>query len=66
MAHVGALDWVLAGGVFLLGWFLAVYLENKYKLLKKEFFVVSCFVAGLSAILIGAYHTLRELLIVFP
>ncbi len=66
MANISALDWALALGVVLLGGFLAVYFKSKYKIPKREFFAFSCFIAGLGAILIGAYHVLRGLLGLAP
>ena len=66
MAAIGMLDWALVLGVVVLGWILAVYLKRKYKIDKRDFIITSFFVAGLTAILIGAYQVLRSLLVITP
>lgn len=66
MASISTIDWALAFGVVLLGWLLAVYFKTKYKIPKREFFAFSIFVAGLAAIFIWVYHTLRTLRVLFP
>ena len=66
MYKLDTLDWMLLAGVCLLGSFLAVYLKSKYKIQKRDFIMVSIYVAGLASVLIGAYHLLRGLLSLSP
>jgi len=66
VASIGALDWALVIGVGLLGWVLAVHFKKKYSVRKRDFFIGSLYVAGLTAILIGVYHLLRGLLLLTP
>jgi hypothetical protein len=66
MNRLDPLDWALLIGVCLLGWFLAVYLKSKYKIQKRDFFMVSIFVSALASLLIAAYHVLRGLLSLTP
>ena len=66
MSHISILDWVLLLGIVLLGWFLAVYFKKKYNIFKRDFLIASFFVAGLTAIIIGAYHLLRGMLMLTP
>lgn len=66
MNKLDSLDWTLFIGVCLLSWFLAVYLKNKYKIQKRDFFMVSVYIAALASILIGAYHVIRGLVSLSP
>ena len=55
------LDWLLIIGVLVLGAFLAVHFEKKYKMAKLDFLFTTLYVAGMASILIAAYHVLRRL-----
>ena len=66
MRELGILDWALVFGVALFGSFLSIYLKAKYKVEKRDFIMVSLFVAALAAVLIGAYHLLRGMLALSP
>jgi len=66
MVNIGVLDLALVVGVVALGWFLAIYFKSKYKISKRDFLAGSFYVAGLTAIIIAAYHILRGMLFLSP
>lgn len=59
MTSLGVLDWLLIVGILVLGTFLAVHFEKRYKVAKLDFLITTVFVACLAAMLIGVYHLLR-------
>ena len=60
MGGLSILDWSLVIGVFVLGTFVAIYVEKKYKVAKLDFFFVTFYVACLATLLVGLYHLLRS------
>lgn len=66
MVSIGALDWALVVGVGIFGWVLAIHFKKKYGVRKRDFFIGSLYVAGLTAIIIAVYHILRGLLLLSP
>ena len=66
MVSIGALDWALVVGVGMLGWVLAIHFKKKYAVRRRDFFIGSLYVAGLTALIIAVYHILRGLLLLSP
>ena len=60
MSGFSILDWSLVFGVFVLGTFVAIDVEKKYKVAKLDFFFVTFYVACLATLLVGLYHLLRS------
>ena len=60
MGGLSILDWSLIIGVLVLGTFLAIDVEKKYKVAKLDFFFVTFYVACLATMLVGLYHLLRS------